>query len=62
MRNFPSQEALVAAYWRKLARSNGATHKSRSRVFARHTARKLQTHQHHASHNEAITELLRSRV
>jgi hypothetical protein len=28
MRDFPSQEALVAAYWRKLARSIEGTYKS----------------------------------
>ena len=28
MRNFPSEEALVAAYWRKLARSIERTYKS----------------------------------
>jgi hypothetical protein len=62
MRNFPTREALVAAYWRKLTGSNGATHKSRGRVFARHTARRLQTHQPHASHSESATDLLRPRA
>jgi hypothetical protein len=43
MRRFPSEKALVTAYWRKLARSNGAARKSRNGVFARGTARGLQT-------------------
>lgn len=32
MRNFPSAEALVAAYWRKLASSMGAAYRTRDRV------------------------------
>jgi hypothetical protein len=32
MRNFPSQEALVAAYWRKLAKSIEGTYKSSGRL------------------------------
>jgi len=35
MRNFPSEEALVAAYWRKLARSIEKTYKSRGRLAPR---------------------------
>ena len=35
MRNFPSQEALVAAYWRKLARSIEGTYKSADRPAPR---------------------------
>jgi hypothetical protein len=50
MRNFPSEKALVTAYWRKLARSNGAAHKTHSsRIFAGHTRRRLQKRQRHAS-------------
>jgi hypothetical protein len=50
MRNFPSEKALVTAYWRKLARSNGAAHKTHSsRIFAGHTRRGLRMRQHHAS-------------
>jgi hypothetical protein len=45
MRSFPSREALVAAYWRKLASSIGTTYKSRGRAFARHAARALRTRQ-----------------
>ena len=32
MRTFPAEEALVVAYWRKLASSVRAAHKSRGRV------------------------------
>ena len=35
MRNFPSEEALVAAYWRKLARSIERTYKSSDRLAPR---------------------------
>jgi hypothetical protein len=42
MRSFPSEKALVTAYWRKLARSAGAVRKSRRRVFAEHPARRLR--------------------
>ena len=35
MRNFPSEEALVAAYWRKLARSIERTYKSSGRLAPR---------------------------
>ena len=35
MRNFQSQEALVAAYWRKLARSIERTYKSSGRLAQR---------------------------
>jgi hypothetical protein len=75
MRNFPSEKALVTAYWRKLARSNGAAHKTHSsRIFAGHTRRRLQMRQRHASpspsrrygvgSSEAATELQgpRSRI
>jgi hypothetical protein len=57
MRNFPSEKALVKAYWRKLARSIGAARQSRSRVVAKHAAGKLQTRQNHASHSDAATGL-----
>jgi len=43
MRNFPSEKALVAAYWRKLARRVEAAYKSRGRVSARRAAHVLQT-------------------
>jgi hypothetical protein len=49
MRNFPSQEALVAAYWRKLARSIGAAHSGRGRVSVRRAAGTLRTRQRRAS-------------
>jgi hypothetical protein len=44
MRTLPSREALVAAYWRKLASSIEAAYKGRARVVARRAARALQTH------------------
>jgi len=34
MRTLPTREALVAAYWRKLASSIEAAYKGRGRVFA----------------------------
>lgn len=43
MRNFPSEKALVAAYWRKLASYVEAAYKSRGRVSARRAAHVLQT-------------------
>jgi hypothetical protein len=62
MRTLPTQEALVAAYWRKLAIFNGAPHESRSRVSARRAARGLQARQRRASHSQTATELLRPRA
>ena len=44
MRRFPTQEELVAAYWRKLARSIGAAYKKHGRTLARQAARALQKH------------------
>ena len=35
MRNFPTKEALVRAYWRKLTSSIEVAYKSRGRVSAR---------------------------
>jgi len=43
MRNFPSEKALVAAYWRKLASRVEAAYKSRGRVSERRAAHVLQT-------------------
>jgi hypothetical protein len=43
MRTLPTREALVAAYWRKLAGSIEAAYKNRGRVFARRAAGALQT-------------------
>ena len=48
MRTFPTREALVAAYWRKLASAIGAPYKSR-RVSARRAAHVLRKHRRHAS-------------
>jgi hypothetical protein len=39
MRNFQSQEALVAAYWRKLARSIEGTYKSPDRLASKRTSK-----------------------
>jgi hypothetical protein len=43
MRTLPTREALVAAYWRKLASSIEAAYKGRGRVFARRAPGALQT-------------------
>jgi hypothetical protein len=43
MKTLPSREALVAAYWRKLASSVEAAYKGRARVVARRAAGALQT-------------------
>jgi len=40
MKYFPSEEVLVAAYWRKLARSIERTYKSSSRPAPRRRNRK----------------------
>ncbi len=45
MRTFPTREALVAAYWRKLVTANRTAFKGRSRVSARRAPRVLQTRQ-----------------
>jgi len=42
MRTLPTREALVAAYWRKLASSIEAAYKGRARVVARGAAGALQ--------------------
>jgi hypothetical protein len=67
MRTFPTEEVLVAAYWRQLASSIGATHKSRGGAFARRAARGLETRRRRsrgygALAREAATETLRRRV
>jgi hypothetical protein len=49
MRSFPSDEALVRAYWRKLTRSIAAAYKSRGRVSAERVTHVLQTRQRRAS-------------
>jgi hypothetical protein len=43
MRTLPTREALVAAYWRKLASSVEAAYRGRGRVLARRAARALRT-------------------
>ncbi|HEV3099725.1 MAG TPA: hypothetical protein VGY75_08415 [Candidatus Udaeobacter sp.] len=48
MRTLPSREALVAAYWRKLATSIEGAYKGRGRVFAKRTADALQTRRRRA--------------
>ncbi len=49
MRNFPTEKALVAAYWRKLASSVGAAYKSRGRASVRPAAHALRGHQRRTS-------------
>jgi len=53
MRTVPTQEALVAAYWRKLARSIEAAYKGHGRVFTRRAARALQTRRRRSRGNSA---------
>ena len=48
MRTLPSREALVAAYWRKLASSIEAAYKGGSRGFAKRAAGALQTRRRRA--------------
>jgi hypothetical protein len=48
MRAFPSEKALVAAYWRKLASSIEAAYKGRRRVSARRAAPALRIQQRRA--------------
>ena len=43
MRTLPTREALVAAYWRKLASCIEAAYKGRARVVSRRAAGVLQT-------------------
>jgi hypothetical protein len=49
MRNLPTQEALVAAYWRKLANSIGAVYSGRGRLSVRRAARTLRIRRRRAS-------------
>jgi hypothetical protein len=53
MRTLPTREALVAAYWRKLASSIETAYKGRGRVFARGAAGALQTRRRRARGNGA---------
>jgi len=53
MKTLPSREALVAAYWRKLASSVEAAYNGRGRVFATRAAGALQTRRHRARGNGA---------
>jgi hypothetical protein len=55
MRNFPSEKALVAAYWRKLIRSIGLASKKRGSVAVRRVGRVLRTPQRRASRSKAVT-------
>ena len=43
MKTFLSHEALVVAYWRKLASSIGVAYKNQGRSLARHATRALTT-------------------
>jgi hypothetical protein len=53
MRTLPTREAMVAAYWRKLASSIEAAYKGRARVVARRAAGALQTRRHRSRGNGA---------
>jgi hypothetical protein len=53
MRTLPTREALVAAYWRKLASSIEGAYKSRARVIARRAAGALQTRRRRSRGNGA---------
>jgi hypothetical protein len=53
MRTLPTREALVAAYWRKLASSIEAAYKGRTRVVARRAAGALQTRRRRSRGNGA---------
>jgi len=50
MRGLPSEKVLVTAYWRKLARSNGAVRKKPGGVFAESPARRLRSREYRLSH------------
>jgi len=53
MRTLPTREALIAAYWRKLASSIEAAYKGRARVVARRAAGALQTRRRRSRSNGA---------
>jgi hypothetical protein len=53
MRTLPTREALIAAYWRKLASSIEAAYKGRGRLVARRAAGSLQTRRRRARGNGA---------
>jgi hypothetical protein len=53
MRTLPTREALIAAYWRKLATSIEGAYKGRGHVFARRAAGALQTGRRRARGNGA---------
>lgn len=55
MRTPPTREALVAAYWRKLASSIEAAYKGRARVVARRAAGALQTRRRRSRANGAAS-------
>lgn len=58
MRNFPSEKALVTAYWRKLTRSNGQPFTNHRRVSARRTVPVLKTDRHPGGRNTASRRLV----
>jgi hypothetical protein len=58
MRNFPSEEALVAAYWRKLARSIERTYKSSGRLAPRR--RKSKDDRNAFAHRSSNSNVRRS--
>jgi hypothetical protein len=53
MRTLPTREALIAAYWRKLASSIEAAYKGRARVVARRASGALQTRRRRSRGNDA---------
>jgi hypothetical protein len=53
MRTLPTREAMVAAYWRKLASSIEAAYKGRARVVVRRAAGTLQTRRRRSHGNGA---------
>ena len=53
MRTLPTREALVAAYWRKLASSIETAYKGRGRVFTGRAAGALQTRRRRSRGNGA---------
>jgi hypothetical protein len=53
MRTLPTREALVAAYWRKLASSIETAYKARGRVFAGGATGALQRRRRRSRGNAA---------
>jgi len=58
MRPLPTREALVAAYWRKLASSIEAAYKRPGGVIARRAAGALQTRRRRVRGNDAAKAMV----